>query len=225
MATNAAMGITGLILGLKPVPDISFQEYAPRRSEPGIITDHAASAVIILYLLSMSWIVVIASLAACNRLSDDTKVLQLASVTQSYVILAFAFTVLATAHRFGTDPECNHNTFAVIFRPFSALKAGRILGWIVFSLALICYTAMTARDYTTSVLNKIRKKKELPSRTDVEEPPILAQQPPPVTTFTANKAKQTPRRQVRLLSFHLTYLVFIFLCMLVYIPWTTHQEH
>ena len=29
MATNAAMGITGLILGLKPVPEISLQEYIP----------------------------------------------------------------------------------------------------------------------------------------------------------------------------------------------------
>jgi len=27
MSTNAAMGITGLILGLKPVPEISLQEY------------------------------------------------------------------------------------------------------------------------------------------------------------------------------------------------------
>ena len=27
MSTNAAMGVTGLILGLKPVPEISLQEY------------------------------------------------------------------------------------------------------------------------------------------------------------------------------------------------------
>lgn len=30
MSTNAAMGITGLILGLKPIPEISLQEYVRR---------------------------------------------------------------------------------------------------------------------------------------------------------------------------------------------------
>jgi len=108
----------------------------------------------------MSWIVVITSLASCSRLSDDTKVLQLASVIQSYVTLAFAFTVLATAPDFGISSECNQNTLAVIFRPFSALKVGRILGWILFGLVLIFYTTMTARDYTSQVLNRIRQKKE-----------------------------------------------------------------
>ena len=195
--------ITGLILGLKPVPNISFQEYAPRCSGSAILLliICAGSALIILYLLSTSWIVVIASLAACSRLSDDTKVLQLASVIQSYVILAFAFTVLATAHRFGTNPECNHNTFAVIFRPFSALKAGRILGWIIFSLVFTGYTAMTARDYTTLVLNRIRKNKELLGRTKA---PIPQQQQPPVAAFTPHKANQTqtPQRQVKLLFLH-----------------------
>jgi len=94
----------------------------------------------------MSWIIVIASLAACNCLSDDTQRLQLVLVIQSYIILAFAFAVLATAHRFGTTPECNQNTCAVIFCPFSALKAGRIFGGIFFGLAFLSYTAMTARD-------------------------------------------------------------------------------
>jgi len=157
----------------------------------------------------MSWIVVIASLASCNRLSDDTNVLQLASVIQSYVILAFAFTVLSTAHHFGISPECNQNTFAVIFRPFLALEAGRIFGWIVFSLAFTCYTAMTARDCMIWVLKGIRKKKEL--RMDVKEPPIPQQQPPVATTFIPHKAKlrETPQKQVRLLSFYIIYLVFI----------------
>jgi len=42
MATNAAMGITGLILGVKPVPEISLQEYAPpsQRLVSEIATDH-----------------------------------------------------------------------------------------------------------------------------------------------------------------------------------------
>jgi len=208
MATNAAMGITGLILGLKPVPEISFQEYVLNISE--IATDQCpGSALVILYLLLMSWIVVIASLASCNRLADDTKVLQLVSVIQSYIILVFAFAVLATAPRFGTSPACNQNTFAVIFRPFSALK-GRIFGGIVLGLAFSCYTAMTARDYTAAVLNKIKKKEELrkeelrKEELRKEEPSSPPQPQPFVSVFASPTPQQrtkvearTPRKQVR----------------------------
>ncbi|KAJ6510331.1 hypothetical protein C8R45DRAFT_1160737 [Mycena sanguinolenta] len=137
MATNIAMAVTGLILGLKPAPEISFQD-----------------AVVIIYLLSMGWITVLASLAACNRFSDSeseesedtTKILQLVSVIQSGVIGAFAFVVLANASSFGQSPDCNGEARAVIFRPLSALKSGRILGWIVTVLVTVAYTVMTGRD-------------------------------------------------------------------------------
>ena len=124
----------------------------------------------------------IASLASCNRLSDDTKVLQGASVIQSYIILAFAFAVLTTADRFGTNPECNKNTVAVIFFRFSALKVGRILGGIVLGLAATCYTAMTIRDY----MKRFGKRKEL--REDIEEPSPPPQSPP-VATFPEGKKR------------------------------------
>jgi hypothetical protein len=164
----------------------------------------------------MSWIVVIASLASCNRLSDDTKILQLVLVIQSCIILAFAFAVLATAHRFGTTPECNQNTRVVIFRPFSALKAGRIFGGIFFGLACIGYTVMTARDYWTRSRDKRKQKQD-------EELSLPQQRPPVTTTFipsrrepqTPTKARnQTPRKQVRQLCFHVLYLIFIYPWML-----------
>jgi len=171
----------------------------------------AGSALVILYLLSMSWVVVIASLASCNRLSDDTKILQLVLVIQSCIILAFAFAVLATAHHFGTTPECNQNTRVVIFRPFSALNAGRIFGGVFFGLAFIGYTVMTARDCWTRSRVK-RKWKESPKQD--EEPSLPQQRPPDTATFipsrrepsTPNKASnQTPRKQVRRLCFHVLY--------------------
>ncbi|KAF7361202.1 hypothetical protein MSAN_01152300 [Mycena sanguinolenta] len=121
MATNIAMAVAGLILGLKPAPEISFQD-----------------AVVILYLLSMGWTTVLVSLAVCNRFSDSepeesTKILQLVSVIQSGVVGAFA-------------PDCNGEAHAVIFRPLSALKSGRILGWVVTVLVTVAYTVMTGRD-------------------------------------------------------------------------------
>ncbi|KAJ7661689.1 hypothetical protein B0H17DRAFT_1094252 [Mycena rosella] len=182
MATNAAMAVTGLILGLKRTPEISFQD-----------------ALVILYLLSMAWMTVIASLASCNRLSEDTKVLQLSSVIQSCVILAFAFTVLGKAASFGQTTDCNQYAVAVIFRPFSALKSGRILGWILVSLASATYAVMTARDYMTRVLKKIRESRK---RVEPEESSaVLNQRPVPV--FTPSEKREapinmtSPRRQVR----------------------------
>ncbi|KAJ7503998.1 hypothetical protein B0H11DRAFT_1710397, partial [Mycena galericulata] len=115
---------------------------------------------VIIYLLSMSWITVIISLASCTRLSGDTTILQLMSVLQSYVIVAFAFVVVGKAPSFGQSPGCNQDAVAVIFRPFSALKSGRIAGGTIVGLAAIGYTIMTATDYTAQVLTKMQKGKE-----------------------------------------------------------------
>ncbi|KAJ7467201.1 hypothetical protein FB451DRAFT_1402032 [Mycena latifolia] len=172
------MAVTGLILGLEPMPEISFQD-----------------ALVILYLLSMAWITVIASLASCNRLSEDTKILQLVSVIQSYLIIAFAFTVLAKGASFGQSPICNQYAVAVIFRPFSASKSGRILGWVVVGLACAIYTSMTARDYTTRVLKKIRE-----SRKQVERDEASPPQDCPDPLFTPSERREppvmtSPRRQ------------------------------
>ncbi|KAF7344024.1 hypothetical protein MVEN_01691800 [Mycena venus] len=137
MATNTAMAVTALILGLKPQPEITLQD-----------------GVIIIYLLSMSWITVIFSLASCNRLSGDTAILQLVSVFQSYVIVAFFFVVVGQAPSFGQTPDCNREAVAVVFRRFSAsTRSGRIVGGTLVGLVVIGYTFMTVRDYTARVLS------------------------------------------------------------------------
>ncbi|KAJ7208569.1 hypothetical protein GGX14DRAFT_365295 [Mycena pura] len=140
MATNTAMAVTSLILGLKPHPEISFQD-----------------AVIIVYLLSMSWITVVFSLASCSRLYGGTTTLQLVSILQSYVIMAFTCVVVAQAPSFGQSPDCNQDAVAVIFGPFSALKSGRIAGGTIVGLVVIGYTIMTIRDYR-ALKNKTKGK-------------------------------------------------------------------
>jgi hypothetical protein len=99
----------------------------------------------------MAWITIIGSLAACGRFSEGTQMLQLFSVVQAYTVIAFALVVLSQGEEFGSNPECNQNAVAVIFRPFSALHAGRIFGWIVVTLMFAAYTTMTVRDYTARV--------------------------------------------------------------------------
>ncbi|KAJ7624281.1 hypothetical protein DFH06DRAFT_1445953 [Mycena polygramma] len=176
IATNTAMAVTGLILGLKPTPEITFQD-----------------AVIMVYLLSMGWVTVLASLAFCNRLSDETKVLQLVSVLQGYVILAFAFAVLSTAPSFGQVPQCNHEAVAVIFRPFSALKQGRVLGWCIVSLMLIGYTAMTVWDYLAPLLEP--QGKEKPENV-VEVRPPIRQEPFSTSDFVISAPANTTTASV-----------------------------
>ncbi|KAF7333036.1 hypothetical protein MVEN_02410000 [Mycena venus] len=162
MATNAAMAVTGLILGLKPAPEISFQD-----------------GVIMIYLLSMGWITVVAALASCSRLSDETNTLQAAS--------------------FGADSaECNQEAIAVIFRPFSALRHGRILGWCIIGFMFVAYTTMTFRDYTARIKQKLQKQKAREERTPL---PSVHQDPPTSEYFKRSDVpvpaagKTTPRRQ------------------------------
>ncbi|KAJ7261941.1 hypothetical protein C8J57DRAFT_1335838 [Mycena rebaudengoi] len=175
MATNTAMAVTGLILGLKPNPEITFED-----------------AVIMVYLLSMGWITVLASLAFCNRLSDKTKILQLVSVIQGYVILAFAFAVLATAPSFGQSPQCNHEAVAVIFRPFAALQQGRVLGWCLVSLMLMGYTAMTVWDYLAPLLEPQEREN---SENVVESRPPIRQEPFSTSDFVLSAPANTTTLQ------------------------------
>jgi hypothetical protein len=183
MATNTAMAVTGLILGLKPQPGINFQEYILHPTPVDSPTDETVSALVIMYLLSMAWITVIASLASCNRLSEDTKVLQLVSVIQSLVVVAFALAILIQAMSFGQSPECNQEAVAVIFRPFSALKSGRILGWVVVVSVVAGYTTMTARDITAQLLQKMRERERTSEEVTISMDTPSAPQGSPAPMF------------------------------------------
>jgi hypothetical protein len=105
------------------------------------------SGIVVLYLLALSWIIVIASLPSCHRFKDRATVIKLWSIVQSYIFFAFTFVLLVKAKHFGSSPECNRNAVVVLFRPFSALHGGRILGWIVTAGIAILYTAVTCIEY------------------------------------------------------------------------------
>jgi hypothetical protein len=145
----------------------------------------------------MAWITVIFSLASCNRLLGDTGILQLVSVIQSYVIVAFAFVVLRQAANFGRSLECNQEAVAVVFRPFSASKSGRIAGFVLVSLMTFGYTVMTARDFTARVHKKMQERKQRQDQVAPSGPPPDAQAPPflhfiPPPTFPEPLNAQTP---------------------------------
>ncbi|KDQ58160.1 hypothetical protein JAAARDRAFT_34971 [Jaapia argillacea MUCL 33604] len=153
LATNAATAFTGLFLGLKTQPEISFHD-----------------GLIMLYLISLSWVTTLLSLSACQRIQGSTRLLQLFSLIQSLIFFSFAFALLSHADTFGSSPECNHHASLVLFRPFKALSiGGRVFGWIVASTVVLVYAFMAIKEYlppaTRTVdqwMRKIRVKASQP---------------------------------------------------------------
>jgi hypothetical protein len=125
------------------------------RASGGLIL-HCGSGLVVFHLLSLSWITVVFSLPSCHRFTDGTKILGLLPVVQTYIVFAFAFTILIKAGTFGSNPECNRHAAVVLFRPFSALNAGRILGCIVVVAVVTFYTGLTVWEYMPPQLKYIQ---------------------------------------------------------------------
>ena len=95
----------------------------------------------------MSWFTVIFTIPTLHRFDHNVKFLKLWSIAQSYVVFVFAFILIVRAEDYGSNPECNPHAVVVLFRPFSALRGGRILGWIVTVSVVSVYSVMTGLDY------------------------------------------------------------------------------
>lgn len=105
------------------------------------------SGLVVFYLLSMSWFTVIFTIPTLHRFDDNLKFLKMWSIAQSYVVFVFAFILIVRAHEYGSSPACNPHAVVVLFRPFSALRGGRILGWLVTVSVVSVYSFMTGLDY------------------------------------------------------------------------------
>ncbi|KAF8126850.1 hypothetical protein K438DRAFT_2001193 [Mycena galopus ATCC 62051] len=159
--TNTAMAVTALILGFKQIPEISFHD-----------------ALIVFYLLFLSWITVFLSLrTSADSANKDVQMLHFFSIIQSYSVFAFVFVLLITAPSFGSHPECNLNAVVVIFRPFSVLWAGRPVAWVLTLLIAVCYTALLVKEQVKVVARTV-----LPLvmcyRMQVHDPEAAAGRPP-----------------------------------------------
>ncbi|KZP15426.1 hypothetical protein FIBSPDRAFT_81626 [Athelia psychrophila] len=139
IATNIAMAVTALILGLQPEPDISFHD-----------------ALVVLYLLTLCWVTNFCLLAFVE---GDAPILQLLSVFQSIVVFAFALAGLITAPIFGSNPGCNDNARLVFLRPIRFFNTGRIVGGAVCGIVVFLYIYMTVRGYLVPLIAKVKAKK------------------------------------------------------------------
>ncbi|KAF7302885.1 hypothetical protein MKEN_01250800 [Mycena kentingensis (nom. inval.)] len=147
--TNTAMAVTALILGFKPLPEISLQD-----------------AIVVFYLLLLSWTTVTLTLPACARFPAATKhprtarsltLLHILSVIQSYLIFGFALALLGKAPTFGIRHECNSSARAFLFHPFPALGAGRIVGLVLTPTLVLGYSAVLVRDHLPPQAQDIQK--------------------------------------------------------------------
>jgi hypothetical protein len=112
------------------------------------MADMSNSVLVVFYLLLMSWVAVIGSLSSfCHRFVDGTAIIKIWSIVQSYVIFAFTLVILIKARTFGNNPQCNGHAVVVLFQPFSALSAGRTVGWIVTVTVIAVYTGVTVAEY------------------------------------------------------------------------------
>ncbi|KAJ7202536.1 hypothetical protein GGX14DRAFT_462875 [Mycena pura] len=175
LATNTGMAVTALILGFKSMPEISFHD-----------------ALVVFYLLYISWVTVFFSLPSSAIFPGKIKMVHWCSVIQSYTLFAFAFVMLSTAPRFGSTPECNPNAVVVIFRPFSALHGGRILFLVLTGLVVIVYTAILYNDYIASPIKRLVRRI---SHRVIERIPDQEQAPPSPAHPEPVRPKTPPARE------------------------------
>jgi len=161
-----------------------------------------ASAIVVFYLLFLSWVTVFFALPSCNRFSEadrsasNVKMLKYFSVVQSYTVFAFALTLLIKATSFGTAPACNSNAVVVLLRPFSALHAGRIVCWILTIIVIVAYTLITLKDHLPSPLKRAYQRVR---KITVWKPMVKEKVPDPepaedidISTTTFNFSPGTP---------------------------------
>lgn len=151
------------------------------------LSDTRDSALVVLYLLTLCWVTNICLLASCGNIKEDVRILQLLSVIQSIVVLAFALAVLITAPTFGSYPECNTHALLVFMRPFKVFNVGRIIGGVTCGTVSALYTFMTAYDYLSPILAKIKQRK----RRNVLPAPGSATEAPPQPDASAHLPQPT----------------------------------
>jgi hypothetical protein len=139
-----------------------------RHSHDGL---HIRSGIIVFYLLFVSTITVYLCSPSYNHSSNFFQYL---SIIQNYAFFVFTAVLLIMAETFGSSPTCNHRAVIVLFRPFPALPAGRIVGCIGASILLLLYSWITIRDYLPAALKRmpllVRRRLQLHAETKTPLP-------------------------------------------------------
>lgn len=137
------MAVTSLILGFKEQPEVSLQD-----------------SIIVSYLLLMSSTSIFVALVRYSKLESCDRKLRVLSVLQTYIILAFIFSVLGTASSFGSTPRCNGHAVIVIFGRFKLLGKGWVAVLVINIIITAYYTFITYLGYRDTVINFYRRQRK-----------------------------------------------------------------
>jgi hypothetical protein len=122
----------------------------------------------------MSWVTIVLTLPSYYERRDpqgkahdiltvpiSSRLLQIFSVLQSCTVFAFTLVLLIMADTFGATPACNRKAVVVLFRPFRALNAGRIVGCVVVAIVFIVYVPVTAMEFRRQFWEKRESKEQV----------------------------------------------------------------
>ncbi|KLO09390.1 hypothetical protein SCHPADRAFT_567752 [Schizopora paradoxa] len=143
ITTSIAMAISFLICGFQENPQINLQD-----------------GLVVTYLLAMTWVFIIISLASYHRFDVDGTTVQYLSFVHFCFTLASVLVFLVEMESFGSSRNCNPDAVVVVFRPFKALNAGRIVGFVGIGLILIIYTVLTVKGIRERRLQREKERHE-----------------------------------------------------------------
>ncbi|KLO20387.1 hypothetical protein SCHPADRAFT_934248 [Schizopora paradoxa] len=135
VVTNLAMLVTAFTLGFKSEKEITLQD-----------------ALIIIYLLAMSWVALYVAFPSYLHLRGDSIDLEILAILQSYLFGAFALAVFIDIKSFGSSPNCNPGAFlSILFIRVRAIEIGRVIFLAFILICLVLYTLMTFGDYVPTI--------------------------------------------------------------------------
>ena len=146
MAMDATMAFTSYILAFAPGSTLDFHRFGTlfvRKKLLSRIFTYSLffSALIVLYLLVLSWVTVVSVTPFYIRLkiTFNNCLLKFLIFIHNCLIFSYVIVLLATAPSFGPTFCCNYTAKGVVLVSFSALGTGRLVGWAVASILILVY--------------------------------------------------------------------------------------
>ncbi|KAL5512279.1 hypothetical protein ACEPAG_5787 [Sanghuangporus baumii] len=129
MYTSVYSTIT-LILGFKAHPQLTLHD-----------------AVVIMYLLSLSWTTLYLTIATFWHLRRRILLFETVFFGHTILLLSCELAILISAKSFGSLPECNSSAVMFFFREFHVLRTGQMAGFILLIVQLVGFLSITLYDY------------------------------------------------------------------------------
>ncbi|KAL5512278.1 hypothetical protein ACEPAG_8363 [Sanghuangporus baumii] len=122
--------VIALILGFKDRPELTLND-----------------AVVIMYLLSLSWTTTYLATPWFWHLGRRMPLFEIVFFSHTILLLSCCLAILVSAKSFGSLPECNSSAVMVLFKEFHVLRTGQVVGFILLIVQLVGFLSITLYDY------------------------------------------------------------------------------